>query len=733
MSSKFAVFSEQFLQSVGLSLIHSIWQAALVALIVFVLMRILKNATAQSRYFVALLGLIGTVILPTITFLKFSQPELNAASAFDEISKNITYYVAKDAQDFSASGFSGYLAVINSKLTEASPLIFWFWLTGTSLLLVKWSLAFMLVKRLKYNNITALDTQWQLHCSRLSDAMNIRKKIGLFESDKTNVPMMIGYFRPIIIVPLGIVSRLPFDQVEMILAHELAHIKRSDYLVNYFQLLVEALLFFNPFVWWISDIIRKERENICDDIAIQITGKHLPLAKAIANLSLQSNEQFQYTPILYFNKFNTMKRIERIFKNPRTKASPSEKMMVSMLSLVFILFISASGMISQPTNTHNASDGDWNNDFVAVHHKSASDFFLSDTTKSKKTKITKNIEVEMLDGTTSKLIINGEEMSKEALEKQGFTWVEKDSAGRKTIVVRKDKLTSDASNDSVQQNNRGEKSIEKRIIIIEKSDDSKRKKSKFADKKGKNEHIKFHFIDDESKVSDSQTTKNINEGDKKKEVVIIKKSKKDENAETVVINVDKLPDSVMRKQGKDKHIFIITEDENGKKVSKRKIISDENIEEIEKEVAQIELHQARKANKDANVGFQKNEEVEVELKDGKKIVRRKRTTDADDTPFEDQRIITNNKSHFELETGERIKNKERLNFDAQLIKSHQLFRQELVQNNLADKKSVVILSKKQLIVDGKVLSKKNHKKYLHRFEEITNMKIADDEAVSIRK
>ena len=125
---------------------------------------------------------------------------------------------------------------------------------------------------------------WQQRLDGLAARLRISKPVALLESCLAEVPVVIGYARPVILMPVGLLAGLPVAQVEAILIHELAHIRRQDYLVNLMQTFIEGLLFYHPAVWWISGVIRAERENCCDDLAVAVTGDARQYAAALAAL-----------------------------------------------------------------------------------------------------------------------------------------------------------------------------------------------------------------------------------------------------------------------------------------------------------------------------------------------------------------------------------------------------------------------------------------------------------------
>src|SRR6185312_2408588 len=114
--------------------------------------------------------------------------------------------------------------------------------------------------------------------------LQVSRPVLLLESCLAEVPVAVGHLRPLILMPVGLLMGLPVAQVEAILLHELAHILRYDYVVNLMQVFVEGLLFYHPAVWWISGVMRAERENCCDDLVVAVTGGALEYATALAAL-----------------------------------------------------------------------------------------------------------------------------------------------------------------------------------------------------------------------------------------------------------------------------------------------------------------------------------------------------------------------------------------------------------------------------------------------------------------
>src|SRR5207244_9004560 len=125
---------------------------------------------------------------------------------------------------------------------------------------------------------------WQERLRGLANRLRLMRPVILLESCLAEVPSVVGLWRPVILMPLGVLASLPAEQVEAILLHELAHIRRWDYLVNLAQTAVEGLLFYHPAVWWVSAAVRAERENCCDDVVVEMACDRHGYAAALATL-----------------------------------------------------------------------------------------------------------------------------------------------------------------------------------------------------------------------------------------------------------------------------------------------------------------------------------------------------------------------------------------------------------------------------------------------------------------
>jgi beta-lactamase regulating signal transducer with metallopeptidase domain len=177
--------------------------------------------------------------------------------------------------------------IVKQKLEQMfRPVVPWtfsIWLAGVLVLSARFAGGWVQANRL-CQRASEASAYWQRRLVSLSERMNLTTPLRLLESKRVDVPMVVGWLRPVVIMPVTALTGLSAQQLETILAHELAHIRRNDYLVNLLQGVVETLLFYHPAVWWLSRRIRIERENCCDDLAVAVCGNPVLYARALTDL-----------------------------------------------------------------------------------------------------------------------------------------------------------------------------------------------------------------------------------------------------------------------------------------------------------------------------------------------------------------------------------------------------------------------------------------------------------------
>ncbi len=305
MTGLSAFLSQPIVERIGWALMHFVWQGAAVALLLAVALRVLRRRSPNVRYVAACLALVVMVAAPIATMLRMTPaPAMEAAAeplpfALPEIAEPAPVAAPPIAlhEEPALPEPSPVSLPIPSpasrlwwerafEVLEASlPWIVIGWVIGVTLLSIRLLAGWMRVQRVRRSGARAAPDRLQETIKRLSHRLRISRPVRLLESALAQAPIAIGWLRPVILLPASAMTRLTPDQLAAILAHELAHIRRYDYLVNLFQSVVETLLFYHPAVHWVSYRIRAERENCCDDLAVAACGDSMTYARALTELA----------------------------------------------------------------------------------------------------------------------------------------------------------------------------------------------------------------------------------------------------------------------------------------------------------------------------------------------------------------------------------------------------------------------------------------------------------------
>jgi len=287
MSAIESILTGPLVQAIGWALLHLVWQGVLVAAILAATLALLQRQTANARYLASCGALILLVALGIVTGYRAYDPGvaptlpavvttyiMDSTSAPAEATADV---VAAPSATTWRDVFYSAVAFANAHLVQIVAI----WLAGVLILSVRLIVGWVGAHRLASRRSHAAGEQWKRSLRQIADALRIRRTITLLESAAVEVPTVIGWLRPVILLPVASLSGLSTQQIEMVLAHELAHIRRHDFIVNLMQSVVETLLFYHPAVWWISQRIRVEREHCCDDLAVAVFGDPVQYARAL--------------------------------------------------------------------------------------------------------------------------------------------------------------------------------------------------------------------------------------------------------------------------------------------------------------------------------------------------------------------------------------------------------------------------------------------------------------------
>lgn len=244
---------------------------------------------------------------------------------------------------------------IENYINQNIPLLVVIWLAGLLFFSLRFAGGLIYTYRMRSRSQKIGSSELNGMLKKMSQKIGLRSKVQIKETSLISTPMVIGFIKPIILLPLGMANGLSLHQVEAILFHEIAHIYRLDYFVNLIQSIVEVVLFYHPVVWWLSAHIRAERENICDDIAIKHTGSALNYAKALTDLQELNNQTPDIVVAFSNKKYRFMNRIRRLLGLPLIENNLVEGFISSLLLIVsIVLFTTHAGPVFSQANEESS-------------------------------------------------------------------------------------------------------------------------------------------------------------------------------------------------------------------------------------------------------------------------------------------------------------------------------------------------------------------------------------------
>lgn len=299
-----------FLQALGHAIINSLWQFALLWLL-YIIVTGVGNMRSHARFVTGMLLQFTGFAWFVVTLIFYYQQCAGAIGTF-----GLGYL---DSAADSTGSFREKLFVFLLQAEQFLPYLSTAYLALLMFLSAKWMQALRYTNRVKTQGLLKMDVDWRLFVQKIAEQMGIKRPVKIFLSELVSSPLTIGFLKPVILVPLASLNHLSTQQMEAVLLHELAHIKRMDYLLNILLSIVEAVLFFNPFMQLISKQLKRERENSCDDWVLQYEYSATTYAKALLTLATVQTKIPALAMHAADNKRQLLTRVKRIIeKNERT-------------------------------------------------------------------------------------------------------------------------------------------------------------------------------------------------------------------------------------------------------------------------------------------------------------------------------------------------------------------------------------------------------------------------------
>ncbi len=329
-----------WLISIGKTIVHSLWIGLMILAMLRLALAYIPVRLSGLRYSISVSALLLLFISILTTFLLLhdpgsaAQPVAGAPGIFSSVSGKLVLLSFSDE-------------VVNSSLIFS--LFGYIYFAGALFMFLRSVASLAHVRRLKGSG-TQLDQEWQLRLSQMCKSLGIKRPVTFLESALAKGPMLVGYLKPAVLVPAGMLTMLPVNQIETIIMHELYHLKRGDFLVNIMQLFMEGVLFYHPVVWIISGFIRSEREHCCDDRVLSSCNNPVNYANALIHIAEQQQFNRLAPGAVGSSKQHFSSRIKRILNYNTMKTNMRDKVLaITLLCGSIIILLTLNGFSTGPS------------------------------------------------------------------------------------------------------------------------------------------------------------------------------------------------------------------------------------------------------------------------------------------------------------------------------------------------------------------------------------------------
>lgn len=334
-----SLFSDNTLYALSWTLIHSLWQISIIAVLLAIYFRNRSLEKPEQRFDAAVTSIFLIFITSLCTFLYYIE-----GSPAEQISVMVTSLA--EVTSITEPTSKEFGAWIGSHSTFLVAI----WALGATVFLIRLLVGASFISYLRHFEQMSIPANLEAKVQTICKKLSIRQRIDIKASTAVSGPLTLGHLKPLILLPVAMLAHVPPRHLEAFIVHELAHIKRKDYLINILVSVVETLFYFHPAVWWISGKIEVERESCCDKIAIALMGNKLEYAKALINLQEQMTPRYRLAMHALSNKSSFTDRLHRLIGTADQRKSTFDKSMVWILLIPGLIGLSFTN--HRPSDTH---------------------------------------------------------------------------------------------------------------------------------------------------------------------------------------------------------------------------------------------------------------------------------------------------------------------------------------------------------------------------------------------
>jgi bla regulator protein blaR1 len=355
------LFPDPFIYALGWTVIHSLWQGTFVACLMALILTGLQKKSAEVRYRVAGGALFASILMAVVTFFSLYMANHNHTTGFlyETAHFKMIHFTFLTQEESFGKQIYNYISFF---LNEHLFYIVIAWLLGVEIFTMRLIGGFWMVMKIRRSPKIPLEPEWNDFIEMIREQMPFQQAVRIAESAAATVPMVIGWLKPLILLPIGTVNNMSASQVEAIIAHELAHIAGKDYLFNTLQTIAEILFYYHPAIWWISAVIRAERENRCDDAAVELCGNKMIYVKALVSMQELQKQMPKTNKTLGLalsfagpRKYPLLERVKRVLNQSQNKSNIMEKMTATGLILAIVSLLSISAKRANTTEINGTN------------------------------------------------------------------------------------------------------------------------------------------------------------------------------------------------------------------------------------------------------------------------------------------------------------------------------------------------------------------------------------------
>ena len=333
---------------IGWGLIHFLWQGTVLAVLLGLTLLVLPRGFARARYVAGCVTLALMLLAPTFTIWQLADPHDPASPYFEDVQASALVAAPASGSELLGDSTTPLPSASPSRdgrlVVDANRVLPWVvmaWAIGVLVCSMRLAGGWWQARRLVRLGTRPIAAHWEQVKDTLAARLGLSRTVRLLESTRLHVPVVVGWLRPVLLVPTAVLGGLSPEQLEAVIAHELAHIRRHDYVVNLLQSAVETLLFYHPAVWWVSSAVRTEREHCCDDLAVVACGDAVLYARALTAIETLRHEEMGVAMAVTGSPL--LARVRRLLgaKPPATAASSAW-----IVALLTAVMVSGAGVTS---------------------------------------------------------------------------------------------------------------------------------------------------------------------------------------------------------------------------------------------------------------------------------------------------------------------------------------------------------------------------------------------------